>query len=106
MEALTDASGKPLWRSPRNGHICGQRRTTGVAPVEQVEGHTSFGDQVTGGKGGADARKGKGRPHAFTGEERNWIEQALKRLIWRASEVAHNPASAYTQITMADLPKL
>jgi len=62
--------------------------------------------RLTGEKGGAEARKGMGRPHEFTGEERNWIDQAVKRLIWRAAEVAHNPAAAQTQITMADLPKL
>jgi len=62
--------------------------------------------RLTGKKGGFEARKGKGRPHEFTGEERNWIEQAVKRLIWRAAEVAHDPASAQTQITMANLPKL
>lgn len=62
--------------------------------------------RLTGEKGGSEARKGKGRPHDFTGEERNWIEQAVKRLIWRAAEVSYNPASAQTQITMADLPKL
>ena len=62
--------------------------------------------RLTGEKGGSEARKGKGRPHEFTGEERNWIDQAVKRLIWRAAEVAHDPASAQIQITMAELPKL
>ncbi len=62
--------------------------------------------RLTGEKGGSEARKGKGRPREFTGEERNWIDRAVKRLIWRAAEVAHDPASAQTKITMAELPKL
>ena len=44
--------------------------------------------------------------HEFTANERNWIEQATKRLIRRAAEVAYNPAAASSQITMDDLPKL
>ncbi len=62
--------------------------------------------RLTGEKGGPEARKGMGGPHEFTGNERNWIEQVVKRLIWRAAEVAHDPAAAHRQITMADFPKL
>lgn len=62
--------------------------------------------RLTGEKGGPEARKGMGRPHDFTGKERQWIEQAVKRMIWRAAEVARDSASAQTQITMADLPPL
>ena len=57
-------------------------------------------------KGGAEARKDGGRSHEFTANERNWIEQAAKRIIRRAAEVAHDPAAAASQITMGDLPKL
>ena len=39
-------------------------------------------------KGGAEARKDEGRCHEFTAYERNWIEQATKRMIRRAAEVA------------------
>jgi hypothetical protein len=62
--------------------------------------------RLTGEKGGSEARKGMGRSHEFSWAERSWIEEAIKRLIWRAAEVACNPASAGTPITMADLPKL
>ncbi len=62
--------------------------------------------RLTGEKGGSEARKGIGLPHEFTGAERTWIENAVKRLIWRAAEIARNPASAQTLVTMADLPKL
>lgn len=62
--------------------------------------------RLTGERGGAEARKGSGRSRDFTGGERNWIDQATKRIIRRAAEVAHDPTSASTQITMADFPKL
>ena len=62
--------------------------------------------RLTGEKGGVEARKGMGRQNEFAGNERAWLDQAVKRLIWRAAEVAHDPASAQTQVTMADLPKL
>jgi hypothetical protein len=54
--------------------------------------------------GGAEARKDDGRSHEFTANERNWIEQATKRMIRRAAEVAHDPDAAASQITMGDLP--
>ena len=57
-------------------------------------------------KGGLEARKNEGRSHEFTANERNWIEQATKRMIRRAAEVAHDPAAAASHITMGDLPKL
>ena len=55
-------------------------------------------------KGGAEARKNRGRSHEFTAGERNWIEQATKRMIRRAAEVAHDPDAAASQIAMGDLP--
>jgi hypothetical protein len=55
-------------------------------------------------KGGAEARKEEGRSHEFTANERSWIEQATKRMIRRAAEVAYDSAAAASQITMADLP--
>ena len=55
-------------------------------------------------RGGADARKDDGRSHEFTADERNWIEQATKRMIRRAAEVAYDPDAAASQITMGDLP--
>ncbi len=54
--------------------------------------------------GGAEARKDDGRSHEFTADERNWIEQATKRMIRRAAEIAHDPDAAASQITMGDLP--
>ena len=62
--------------------------------------------RLTGEKGGSKARKGEGRSHEFTANEHSWLEQATKRMIRRAAEVAYDPAAAASQITMGDLPKL
>jgi hypothetical protein len=60
--------------------------------------------QLTGEKGGAEARKGRGRSREFTAGERSWIEQTTNRLIRRAAEVAYDPTAAAPQITMSHLP--
>jgi hypothetical protein len=85
----------------------GQRRRLamqGKFGIEVTVANT-LGD-LTSEKGGAEARKDDGRSHEFTADERTWIEQATKRMIRRAAEVAYDPAAAASQITMGDLPKL
>ncbi len=62
--------------------------------------------RLTSERGGAEARKGKGRPHPFTADERNWIEQTTKRLIRRVAEIAHDPDAIAPLITLGHLPKL
>jgi hypothetical protein len=62
--------------------------------------------RLTGEKGGMEARKSIGRSHEFTPSERSWIEEAVKTLITRAAEVAHDPAVTARTITMSDLPNL
>jgi hypothetical protein len=57
-------------------------------------------------KGGPHARKYKGYCTPYTGSERAWLEAALKKLIRRAAEVAHDPDATRTLITMDDLPSL
>src|SRR5208337_1429984 len=61
---------------------------------------------LTGKKGGVEARKGGGRSNEFTPDERNWIDEAVKILIRRAAQVAHDHTATDPQITMAALPKL
>jgi hypothetical protein len=57
-------------------------------------------------KGGrAHSRKWKGWSSEYTDQERIWIEAAVKAIIRRAAEVAHDPRNAKHQITMADLPQ-
>jgi hypothetical protein len=53
-----------------------------------------------------EARKGRGRLHEFTADERNWIDQTTKCLIRRAAEVAYDPNASAVQITMASLPNV
>ena len=60
--------------------------------------------ELAGEKGGTEARKAKGAGTEFTAAERQWLEQAIKRLILRAGEIAGNPSARFPQITMADLP--
>jgi hypothetical protein len=57
-------------------------------------------------KGGEEARKARGASKPFTGAERQWLEETMKRLIWRAAEIAGDPNALPQQITMAELPSL
>jgi hypothetical protein len=57
-------------------------------------------------KGGPHARKYKGYNLPYTEPERAWLEAILKKLIWRAAEVAHDPDANRPLITMDDLPAL
>jgi hypothetical protein len=60
--------------------------------------------ELTAEKGGMDARKAKGAQKEFTSAERIWLEETLKTIIRRASEVAYDSRARPGQITMADLP--
>ena len=62
--------------------------------------------RLAGKKGGKEARKSIGAQSDFSGAERTWLEEAMKLLIRRAAEVAHDPAASRSQITMAELPSL
>lgn len=57
-------------------------------------------------KGGPEARKAQGARVPYATRERRWIEAAMKAIIRRAAQVAHDPKRAWPQITMADLPAL
>jgi hypothetical protein len=61
---------------------------------------------LTSEKGGLSARKAVGLGQDFTLAERTWLEGVNKTLIRRAAEVAHDPSSTRSPITMADLPPL
>jgi hypothetical protein len=62
--------------------------------------------QLAGEKGGMEARKAIGAQTAFTSAEQQWLEEAMKRIIRRAAEVAHDPLVCRPQITIADMPRL
>jgi hypothetical protein len=57
-------------------------------------------------KGGPHARKFKGYSGPYSERERSWLEDALKKLIRRAAEVAHEPTASRPLITMRELPEL
>ncbi len=55
---------------------------------------------------GTTARKATAELRPLTGQERAWLEAAVKALIRRIGEVAASPRSNRPQLTMADLPSL
>jgi hypothetical protein len=61
---------------------------------------------LAGRKGGPQARKYKGYAAPYTEPERAWLEAALKSIIRRAAEMAHDPDTGRCLITMDDLPPL
>jgi hypothetical protein len=62
--------------------------------------------KLAANKGGSEARKAQGAKIDFTGAERQWLEETMKRLIRRAAEVAGSPSASLPQITMGDLTPL
>ena len=57
-------------------------------------------------KGGVAARKAKGLQTELTQPEQRFLEDAVKAMIRRVAEVAHDPNSPFQQITMSDFPYL
>jgi hypothetical protein len=57
-------------------------------------------------KGGPEGRKADTVTRPLTEAERTWIEEALKRVILRVAERAHDPKQVYAQITLADFPAI
>jgi hypothetical protein len=62
--------------------------------------------QLSGGAGGAEARKADGLSREYTPAERQWLDAAVKMLIRRVANVAAQPRATGPLITMADLPPL
>lgn len=56
--------------------------------------------------GRAHSRKWKGWSSEYTDQERAWIEAAVKAIIRRGAEIAHDPGINRHRIGMADLPSL
>ena len=81
-------------------------RAAAVSKYNVAEAVLKKLSRLTSEKGGANARKGEGRAQRFSRHsECDWVDAVVKKLIWRAAEIACsrlNPA----QITMADLPNL
>jgi hypothetical protein len=97
LEQASDAGRRP-------GRLARRTAIQGKFGIE-VTVTDMLGD-LSSERGGTEARKAEGRSNEYTANQRNWIEQATKRMIRRAAEVAHDPAVAASQIAMSDLPKL
>jgi hypothetical protein len=61
---------------------------------------------LTDTRGGKDARKAKGAHAEYTPAERQWVEEVMKGIIFRAAEIASDSGKAASQITMVDFPPL
>ena len=61
--------------------------------------------ELTSTKGGAGARKAAGTQHELSPDETSFLREAVKTIIRRAAEIAHDPNAARRIITMQDLPQ-
>ena len=57
-------------------------------------------------KGGAEARKAQGVERELNGNERQFLEEAVKAIILRAAEVAGDPNGSRDRIVLSDFPHL
>jgi hypothetical protein len=62
--------------------------------------------ELTGTKGGREARKFIGSQMEFTANERAWLMAVIPLLVRRAAQTAFDPAASRPMITMANLPHL
>jgi hypothetical protein len=62
--------------------------------------------KLTAQKGGKEARKSSGTHAEFTLAERTWLQAALKILVRRVAEVAHDSSANRNRISMSDLPPI
>jgi hypothetical protein len=83
---------------------CGRQAAADRYSVERCVINT-LGD-LADRKGGPHARKYKGYSAPYFKDEIAWLEAAMRALIRRAAEVAHDFGAIRPPITMRDLPKL
>ena len=57
-------------------------------------------------KGGAGARKAEGIGCELTSQEQHFLQSAVKAIIRRTAEVAHDPDACLESITLKDLPAI
>ena len=65
-----------------------------------------IGDLSTNRGGPAGARKAKGVSQDLTAAESHFLDEAVKAIIRRVAEVAHDPGSDFPRIRLSDLPNL
>ena len=61
--------------------------------------------ELSSKKGGAYARKAEGVHHSLTPQGKQFLEAAVKTIIRRAAEVASDPDTPITSVTLHDLPQ-
>jgi hypothetical protein len=62
--------------------------------------------ELTTNKGGKEARKIDGAHTDYTATERTWLHEALKMLVRRAAELAHDSNASRKSISMSSLPTI
>ena len=62
--------------------------------------------KLSSNKGGEDSRKAEGFDDEFTRQEKQFLNLAIPKIIFRAAQVAADDSQRLPQITMADLPSL
>ena len=62
--------------------------------------------RLSSSKGGTEARKATGIGHDLNQQERRFLEDAVKAIIRRAAEVAHDSSMPRAMIALSDLPGL
>ena len=62
--------------------------------------------ELSSTNGGVGATKAQGMPLEYTSEETRFLEKAVKAIIRRSAEVAHDPNARRPLITMSNLPPI
>lgn len=83
--------------------LCGGRKQASVKFAISQTVLNMIGE-LAATKGGIDARKAEATSTEFSPNEKCWLEEAIKKIILRVAEVAHDSNVNRPQITMADLP--
>ena len=85
----------------------GSRRRQGAANHYGID-ETVLGNlgELTSTKGGVGARKAQSVPLEYTSEETSSLKAAVKAIIRRAAEVAHDLNARRSFITMSSLPPI
>ena len=82
-----------------------------LTEIERGPTKRDFSNQVRGTigrlsseKGGRQARKAAGKDKDLTDRDRRFLDEAIKAIVRRAAERAHDPNAVLPQIKMSDLP--
>ena len=93
LTVLEDSVGKP-----KRGH----KRKPAAAKYNIDQSILGEIGRLCTKKGGRGARKNQGVDHELTSEDRQFLSWAVKQMIRRAAEKAHNPDKDFPEIHMSD----